>query len=491
MVVFRANLVGVLLLALCSFAVVSSARAAELTATTATFSSVFASAQGGDTILLAAGDYGVFTGALKTGIVTIKPQTGAAVLMSPRFNPASNITLDGLTLTDVLMDDSRTKDITIRNSTFTDYVVLRTDSLVNANILLDTNDHAAWTPCSSCGEGRVFLPGRNEDQPCGITIQNSRFGPGGFADGIQNGANGLRILNNEFVGIKQHPTDSTFHTDSIQLYGSKNTVIRGNWFHDVSVAIGAFDGADHETIEDNIFAVVGDDSPFAVTLGSDNGSVIRHNTFLDHGLCAYGLRCGILALGHKPEDPPSQGTMIKDNIITEISQFEVGQQEDFNLLTAVAGTGANDLFGQPTYVGGANPTTRTGFQLAAGSLGKGDASDGLDRGVRFSPPLPVPGDYDGNGAINGLDYDTWRALFGQSVAPGSGADGNGDGFVDAADYVVWRANLGSGSAAAFPVPEPSVFNSVITLCVSLIARSWWPDAVRQQHDRLREQFGRR
>jgi hypothetical protein len=67
------------------------------------------------------------------------------------------------------------------------------------------------------------------------------------------------------------------------------------------------------------------------------------------------------------------------------------------------------------------------------------------------------GDYDGNGIVNDLDYDTWRAAFGSaSVA----ADGNGDGRVDAADYVVWRNNYGAGTvseAISAGVPEPSSF----------------------------------
>lgn len=371
-----------------------AACAATLTATPSNFASVLASAQGGDTILLAAGSYGTFTGALKSGVLTITPQSAATVTMALNFNPASNITIDGLTLTSVYMNDSRTKNITVRNSTITGQTTFRTGTLANANILFDSNVHAAWTPCSNCGEGRVFLPERTS-QPSGITIQNSRFGLGGYADGIQNGSNGTRILNNEFVGLRQNPSSSTFHTDSIQLYGSQNTVVRGNWFHDVSVGIMCADGCDHETIEDNVFAVNG--SPYAVTLLSDNGSVIRHNTFLDYGTCDYSQRCGQLYLGNKSVDPPSKSTILKDNIITSFCVCDGTvsglAEENYNLFTRTAGSGANDVLGQPTYLGGANPTTRAGFQLTAGSRGKGNASDGLDGGTRFSPqptPLAAP-----------------------------------------------------------------------------------------------------
>lgn len=63
----------------------------------------------------------------------------------------------------------------------------------------------------------------------------------------------------------------------------------------------------------------------------------------------------------------------------------------------------------------------------------------------------LPGDYDGDGVVDALDYALWREQFG---GPGPEADGNGDGTVDAADYTVWRDNLPPASAAT-AAPEPS------------------------------------
>jgi hypothetical protein len=78
------------------------------------------------------------------------------------------------------------------------------------------------------------------------------------------------------------------------------------------------------------------------------------------------------------------------------------------------------------------------------------------------------GDYNGDGVVDGDDYDFWQATFGSTVTPGHGADGNADGKVDAADYVAWRVNEGlslfpgaggSGSSqlglASALVPEPA------------------------------------
>jgi hypothetical protein len=51
----------------------------------------------------------------------------------------------------------------------------------------------------------------------------------------------------------------------------------------------------------------------------------------------------------------------------------------------------------------------------------------------------IPGDYDGNGLVEDADAATWRASYGMTVDPGTGADGNRNGVVDAADFIVWRS----------------------------------------------------
>jgi hypothetical protein len=47
---------------------------------------------------------------------------------------------------------------------------------------------------------------------------------------------------------------------------------------------------------------------------------------------------------------------------------------------------------------------------------------------------------------------------GNTVAPGTKADGNGNGIIDAGDYIVWRTVVslgGSSLGAAAEVPEPA------------------------------------
>ncbi len=77
-------------------------------------------------------------------------------------------------------------------------------------------------------------------------------------------------------------------------------------------------------------------------------------------------------------------------------------------------------------------------------------------------PDAIPGDYDGSGSVDAIDYSTWSASFGVSATALSGADGNGNGIVDAADYVIWRRNFERAGASPPPagtettaVPEPT------------------------------------
>lgn len=385
----RRRMISALLTGAVAAAVVlpSSASAATPSATTSSLAAVFSGAQAGDTILLAAGDYGTFSGAMKSGEVTLKAAPGAAVSMALAFNPAANITIDGVTLTKVDIGNSATKNITVRNSDIPGQTTLRTGQLQNANILFDHNVHRDFNACGGCGpEGRIWLP-ENTSQPSGITIQNSEF-RGGMSDGIQNGSNATRILNNTFHDLAAGSADGV-HTDAIQLYGSENTLIKGNYFYNVPDAIMAPDGANHEIIEDNVVAADPGGYPFAITLYSDDSSTLRHNTFAD-GACSFNLRCGIVRIGSKnscsyaTECDPGHGTTIKDNILGELSLGggnATTTENTSNLYTSTPSGNAR-LRAKPVFVGGVKPSSWAGYALAAGSPGKGSASDGLDRGIR-------------------------------------------------------------------------------------------------------------
>ncbi|MBA3482528.1 MAG: autotransporter-associated beta strand repeat-containing protein [Pirellulales bacterium] len=78
---------------------------------------------------------------------------------------------------------------------------------------------------------------------------------------------------------------------------------------------------------------------------------------------------------------------------------------------------------------------------------------------------PIPGDFDGNGFVDGADLAQWRGDF---RAAGSDADADGDS--DGNDFLIWQRNLGAGTPppstpAARAVPEPASW----ALCVLGIA----------------------
>jgi Bacterial Ig domain/Right handed beta helix region len=377
---------GVLLVL--ALALPGRAEAATLNATPANFASVFASAQGGDTILLAAGSYGSFRGGSKPSMVTITPQPGATATMSVAFNPASFIRLDGLTIGDATLEGA-TRNVTIANSRFTGSVVIRTNQMANANVLFDGNTHVGITVCESCYEGRITLPGSSGPSASGVVIQHSLFS-GGNSDGIQNGSNGTQIIGNEFMNLDQGDPNVA-HTDPIQLYGSRNSVVRGNYIHDTASGIMSGDGTDHELIEHNVILRTGN-AP--IILGPDDGSVVRHNTLMGTlRVCAGGS-------GACNGSAPSSGTVVKDNVVTTLfTNAAPGNpatyaEEDYNLINSRDGgpaAGAHDITGKPTFVGGVTPTTFAGFELAASSKGKGNASDGTDRGANVTGVTVGPG----------------------------------------------------------------------------------------------------
>lgn len=80
--------------------------------------------------------------------------------------------------------------------------------------------------------------------------------------------------------------------------------------------------------------------------------------------------------------------------------------------------------------------------------------DNIGAGVTLFTRAPLSGDYNGDGLVDGLDYDVWRDTYGSLTLPIYGADGNGDGVINAADYTVWRDHIEAASATA-GVPEPS------------------------------------
>lgn len=349
-----------------------------------------AAAPAGSIICLNSGSYGTVTlsGIVKNPRVTIRSSSGQGAAMRLSISGGTNgIIVDSVTVTGGSITGSTTRNVTIQKSRFTGSMTFT--SLSNANVLLDGNTHNNIE-----GGGQFVSPARlhlnySASTHSGVTIQNSLM-DGGSADGVQTGV-GVNILNNEFRNIREGSCGDC-HTDAIQLLGAPDSVIRGNYIHSSSTGIVAYDGVTRATIEHNVVDLGSGGRPWGIELYADLDSVVRHNTLPFRANCAWNLPCGIIALDRKSADRAGQGTVVVDNIATRIetSNGSTYAERHHNLVRS--GAVAGDMSGAPTYVGGANPTTWAGFQLAAGSLGKGAASDppGSDVGVLFEEPDGLP-----------------------------------------------------------------------------------------------------
>ena len=75
--------------------------------------------------------------------------------------------------------------------------------------------------------------------------------------------------------------------------------------------------------------------------------------------------------------------------------------------------------------------------------------------------LPLkPGDFNNDGAVNGLDLQQWQGDYGQNRF----SDADGDGVSDGRDFLIWQRSI-DGSPAMVLVPEPT--------CLTL-GLAWWP-----------------
>lgn len=360
----------------------SAAWKCDRTATSAeSLAGKFRSAKAGQTVCLASGSYGTFRGGAKSGTVTVRPQPGASASLAIEFDGANNVRVQGVTIREGYLTGG-TRNVTIAHSRFTGIVIVDQRAPSQPHIVLNHNTHINIPGATDDYTSRVHL-----DAP-GVVVKNSLFS-GGSSDGIRVGeAPHTRILGNEFTAFDNV---DPLHTDPIQFYGEgAGTVIRRNWFHDmvdVSALIMMADGGGPNVIEGNVFGPGGNHT-FSITWYSDSGSIIRHNTFV-HGDCDFNVPCGTLNLGYKPEDDRGQGTVIKDNILSRIWSSGNGEgggtaqfSSSHNLIRGGRPTGPGDVRGAPRYVG--PPTAFRGYRLARGSRGKGNASDGSDRGIRLS-----------------------------------------------------------------------------------------------------------
>jgi hypothetical protein len=359
-----------------------------------------AAAQPGQTVCLASGSYGTFTGAAKSGMVTIKPASGANVRMGLDWNNVTFITVTGVTITDALILGN-SHDLAITYSTVTPGSIhLLTDQFNHANILID-HDSFPNTIATS-GEGRVWTDYNtvNTTNIIGVTVSNSLFSGGDMIDILIEGGAGLQVLNNEFTGMDNRINEA-IHSDTIFNYGDQGyNVIKGNWFHDQldvpACGWAQWDGGNNNVFENNVISHAGGPGGYdgcyeSMSVLNDRNSIIAHNV-IEPGTGEAGP-IGQIDLGGKSSEGAGSGTVIRDNTLGFIANGNGGLNSTFfenhNICvngcgaTGDQGTGVGDITGSPIWAGGSAPTTFAGSALAPGSAGIGAASDGTNTGIEL------------------------------------------------------------------------------------------------------------
>ena len=380
----------------------------------------YQSASPGQTICLASGTYSwTATATRSSGApVLIQPAPGASVTFSQfTANPASYVTIAGpLTMQGATLE-GETSNLTIFNTSQTGQIEPMVDDFTSSsNVNIDNN---SWTNTSQCGSGgRIYIDWNNTNPhtPIGTTISNNYFDGGCTEDILLSGGGGTTIIGNDFYA-EDNKLDETIHSDTIQELDWGNDVIKDNWFHDQidvpSCGWAEWDGGEKNVIENNVIShaggVTGSDGcageygPALMDDGFGNaadGSTVSHNV-IEPGYLENGTtRGGNIDLGGKTSEGAGAGTQILNNTYDHISNGDGGEDATFttgyNLCatscttTGDQGSRAGDIVGSPSWVGGSAPSSFTGFALAQGSQGIGDASDGTNIGIELPTGYSYP-----------------------------------------------------------------------------------------------------
>src|SRR3954449_12597235 len=322
----------------------SAARAADFHATPSSFASMFSQAQGGDTVYLASGSYGSWSGGAKSSMVVVAADAGASPSMS-----GGNF-------------GSGVRNITVRGVTFTGPVEVAPGS-TPLNLVFDGD---TWGNVGhSIHEGRLTIVGggSNAIGGNGVQVKNSTFGPGGCSDGIQDSSNGTEIgPNNEFKGIVQGSCSE--HADAIQPYASNYIYIHDNYLHDNEQGIMSPDGVStgYRITNNVIHTATG--YP-CMHLGDTRNGTVTHNVCRNGQIRVYGGN----------QNQASQNMVVRDNGATIDASACSGCTIDHNQTV--------------TYTGGSG---RCAYATASP---KGTASDGTDIGLNncaATQPPPPPSD---------------------------------------------------------------------------------------------------
>ena len=177
---------------------------------------------------------------------------------------------------------------------------------------------------------------------------------------------------------------------------------------------------------------------------------------------------GIIFLDHKPDDPAGYGTIVENNISTEVG-LNNGSTAAVNRNNMVLSSSGQNFYGIPIYIGGTAPTTYAGYALAPQSPGNNAGADGLDVGasIGYLAPAGVAGEAINLGLSNPTDYigsisvNISDVPFGWTLSAGTD---NGDG--------TWSVR--TNDLSELSITTPADYAGAISLKMS----QTWTDSTR-------------
>jgi hypothetical protein len=340
----------------------------------ANVASAVSSAATGSTICLNSGNYGSVNlfNIARSGYVTIRSTSAKGASIAPQLGNTKYVRLESLTISsDVLQNSCSTHVQWVNNDFAGRGMTLSNNGCGNLDTLIDGNSFTNFNVGGGY-EGRLSLV-----YGSGITVTNNFFGNGGASDGIQliGGVSNVNISKNTFSGILESLCGNV-HCDAVQLYGAgTGIVLDSNYFANGDTFIMAPDGTSNLTIKNNVFNGSGVSYAYKIQLGSASNAVFNHNTLVNASA----------AFDSKTGSPASYNVTAQNNIFASGSGYKTSGGSGCSSCTI-----SSNLTGTPTYVGGTNPTTFTGFQLTSSSQGYKAATDGYDMGVVFSGTTSAP-----------------------------------------------------------------------------------------------------
>jgi hypothetical protein len=396
----------------------------DVNATTTNFATQLAATSAGQTLCLAAGSYGTFTGANKSSPGIIITGLGGASTPTMGMNFCANNTVQWFTLDNVIVTSGSdwcnpTSNVSITNTLIKDSIAFWTHcpdnhcsgfgstmNSVNVTFNYDEFQIPFGTIGGGSGDGRLIF--RNDtgtsDLFTGLTVQNTKF-DAGCDDGIDFIGSGRGVAigpGNEFFNLYQNNnngnngagTDCGVHIDEMQLQNTDaiGPVVSGNYFHDGETGEIGYDGANDMTVVDNVFQRICRQDE-VMGAGDATGTHI-HNTIVGTGVgCVFASAPNDMNCGET-----HQGNICRSSFTNNIANSMEIQcnpscgapsVNDYELYTGGSNAGgAHSLVCTPTFTGGATPTTFAGFQLTAVSCGHAAANDGKDIGVAFGSATP-------------------------------------------------------------------------------------------------------